>query len=55
MDLECQSYFYVVPTFKGCLTDFVLCLDSVMENIVQRSGGKLSVSPLLFLDISFIL
>jgi len=51
MDSEFQSYFYVVPAFKSCPTDSVPCLDSVMESIGQRSGGKHLVSRLHFLDL----
>jgi len=46
MDLEFQSYFYVVPVYKSCQTDFVPCLDLAMENIDQKSGGKHLVSRL---------
>ena len=48
MDLEFQSYFYVAPAFKSCQTDFVLCLDLVMESIGRTSGGKHLVSHLSF-------
>lgn len=55
MDSEFQSYFYAVPTFRSCPTDFVLCLDSVMGSIGRTSGGKRLVSPLLFPDVSYYL
>jgi len=44
MDLEFQSYFYVVLTFRSCRTDFVVGLDLVKESLGRTSGGKHLVS-----------